>query len=86
MSVKSCSVKVWSKTETNIVSLLLTFLSDIWKCFLPEKVGIKSLGMKLRKWKYVFFPDFLGSKTKGVSHIEPQRKDLSNLVTKSLLF
>ena len=36
MSVKSCSVKVWSKTETNIVSLLLTLLSDFWNSFLPD--------------------------------------------------
>ena len=59
MSEKSCSVKVWSKTETNIVSLLLTFLRDIWNSFLTDKVGIKSVGILERKWKYTFLPDFL---------------------------
>ena len=62
MSENMFSVKVCSKTETNIVSLLLTFLSDIWNSFLPENVGIKSSGTLTRKWKYVFFPDFLGDK------------------------
>ena len=81
MSVKSCSVKVWSKTETNIVSLLLTFLSDIWNSFLPEKLGIKSIGILERKWKCIFFPDFLCNQI-GMFHIAPQRKLLIPLVTK----
>ena len=62
MSLKSCSVNVWSETETNNVSLLLTFLRDIWNSFLPEKVGIMSMGILERKWKYVLLPDFLGVK------------------------
>ena len=64
MSLKSCSVNVWSETETNNVSLLLTFLRDIWNSFLPEKVGIRSMGILERKWKYVLLPDFLGIKRK----------------------
>ena len=36
--------------ETSNVSPFLTFLSDIWNSFLPEKVGIRSWGMK-KDWK-----------------------------------
>ena len=39
MSEKRFSVKDCSNAETNIVSLLLTPLSDIWNSFLPENEG-----------------------------------------------
>ena len=62
MSEKRFSVKDCSNAETHIVSLLLTPLSDIWNSFLPKNEGIKSSGTRTRKWKYVFFPDFLEDK------------------------
>ena len=62
MSLKICVVKVWSEIETNKITLLLTSISDIWNYFLPSKIGIRSLGIKLRKLKYVLEPFFIGTK------------------------
>jgi len=72
MSLNNCSVKVIREVDTNNLSPFLTFFRDIWNCFLPPKVEMRSWGIHPRKWKYRWEPYFRG--TNGYVSYEPSNR------------